>query len=104
MSFKLSSRNVWKAKGLGQTSFYWRFRLTAFLTKLQRDTHFALAYGSKAILSIETIISSHKRNRYDPDENEEFVDMFLDLFEEMHDEATLKAAACRKKDDKTIQH
>lgn len=30
--------------------------------------------------------------------------MFLNLIEEMHDEATLKAAACRKKDDKTIQH
>ena len=56
-----------------------------------------MAYGSEAMLPVETAIPSHRRIHYNPEENEILLNMSLDLIEERRNDAALKAAAHKQK-------
>ena len=73
----------------------WAYR-TSFRTSTGH-TPFSLAYGSEAMLPVETIVPSHRRIHYNPEENEELLLMSLDLIEERRNDAALKAAAHKQK-------
>jgi len=60
-------------------------------------TLFSLAYGSEAMLPVETIVPSHRRIHYNPKENEVLRNVSLDLIEEWRNEAALKAASHKQK-------
>jgi len=60
-------------------------------------TLFSLAYGSEAMLPVETIVPSHRRIHHNPEKNEVLVNMSLDLIKERRNEAALKAAAHKQK-------
>ena len=49
------------------------------------------------MLHVETVIPSHRRIHYDPEENENLLNVSLDLIEERRNDAALKAAAHRQK-------
>ena len=73
----------------------WAYR-TSYRTSTGH-TPFSLAYGSEAMLPVETIVPSHRRIHYNPEENEELLLMSLDLIEERRNDAALKAAAHKQK-------
>jgi len=49
------------------------------------------------MLPVETIVPSHRRIHYNPEENEVLLNISLDLIEERRNEAALKAVAHKQK-------
>ena len=73
----------------------WAYR-TSYKTATGH-TPFALAYRAEAMLPVETVVPSHRRIHYDPEENEKLLSESLDLIEEKRNDASLNAAAHRHK-------
>ena len=94
----LIKKNLEKSKGAWVDELptaLWAYR-TSYKTATGH-TPFALAYGAEAILPIETVIPLHRRIHYNPEENENLLNVSLDLIEERRNDAALKAAAHRQK-------
>ena len=56
-------------------------------------TPFSLAYGSEAMIPVETKVPSHRRIHFNQDENEKLQLEALDLLDERREEARLRIAA-----------
>ena len=56
-------------------------------------TPFSLAYGSEAMIPVETEVPSHRRIHFNQAENEKLQLEALDLLDEKRDEANLRVAA-----------
>ena len=56
-------------------------------------TPFSLAYGSEAMIPVETEVPSHRRIHFDQNENEKLQLEALDLLDERREEARLRIAA-----------
>uniref|UniRef100_A0A803PS77 Reverse transcriptase domain-containing protein n=1 Tax=Cannabis sativa TaxID=3483 RepID=A0A803PS77_CANSA len=63
----------------------WAYKTTARTTT--RNSPFSMAYGCEAMVSVEAIISSHRRTTYDPTTNQALLQEALDLVDELREES-----------------
>jgi hypothetical protein len=61
------------------------------------DTPFGLAFGSEAVIPVETELTSLRVQKYDPELNDEGLKLSLDLLEERRDQAETVMASYRQK-------
>ncbi|KAL5794733.1 hypothetical protein ACOSP7_003327 [Xanthoceras sorbifolium] len=66
----------------------WSYRTTTRSTT--RETLFSMVYGTKAMISAESIASMHRRATFNSEQNEDLLAASLDLIEERRDAAHLK--------------
>jgi len=94
----LTEKKLEKSKGAWVDELpmaFWAYR-TSYKTAMGH-TPFSLAYGFETTLPVETVIPSRWRIQYEPEENEVFVNMSVDLVEERRNESALKSSSHKQK-------